>query len=47
MPGGAIVLAGLLEQQAGAVAAAYETVGLEVIDGGVGEWPVLVSQRSA
>lgn len=41
-PGGTIVLAGLLDTQAGSVARAYETHGLIVHDRGAGEWPVLV-----
>jgi len=41
-PGGTIVLAGLLDTQAGSVAAAYETLGLSVRERGSGEWPVLV-----
>jgi ribosomal protein L11 methyltransferase len=41
-PGGAIVLAGLLNSQAGSVAAAYERLGLPVGEMGSGEWPVLV-----
>jgi ribosomal protein L11 methyltransferase len=41
-PGGTLVLAGLLKTQAGAVADAYEELGLELADGGDGEWPVLV-----
>ena len=44
-PGGAVVLAGLLETQAESVATAYEAQGLEVADRGIGEWPVLVCQR--
>ena len=41
-PGGTIVLAGLLDTQAAAVASAYEALGLTLRDGGSGEWPVLV-----
>ena len=41
-PGGAIVLAGLLDKQADAVANAYERQGLSLIERGSGEWPVLV-----
>jgi ribosomal protein L11 methyltransferase len=41
-PGGTIILAGLLETQADAVARAYEAKGLEMVDRGTGEWPVLV-----
>ena len=39
---GKIVLAGLLDTQAGAVSAAYEKLGLTLSDRGSGEWPVLV-----
>jgi ribosomal protein L11 methyltransferase len=41
-PGGAIILAGLLDTQADAVARAYEQQGLALTDRGKGEWPVLV-----
>jgi len=41
-PGGTIVLAGLLDTQAAAVAAAYEALGCTVQDRGTGEWPGLV-----
>jgi ribosomal protein L11 methyltransferase len=44
-PCGTIVLAGLLDTQADAVAAAYEDQGLTIADRGFGEWPVLVCQR--
>ena len=40
-PGGTVVLAGLLDTQAGAVVAAYEKLGLSLGDRGSGEWPVL------
>ena len=40
--GGTIVLAGLLDSQAGNVAGAYEELGLICVDQGSGEWPVLV-----
>jgi ribosomal protein L11 methyltransferase len=43
--GGTIVLAGLLDTQAKAVARAYEQQGLQVTDRGFGEWPVLVCER--
>ena len=42
VPGGAVVLAGLLDSQANAVIAAYEELGLNAADRGSGEWPVLV-----
>jgi ribosomal protein L11 methyltransferase len=41
-PGGTIILAGLLDSQAEAVANAYEKEGLTVRSLGSGEWPVLV-----
>ena len=41
-PGGAVILAGLLDTQAAAVTAAYEKLGLRLKDKGSGEWPVLV-----
>jgi len=44
-PGGTIVLAGLLDNQADAVAAAYECLGLSLARRGPGEWPVLVLAR--
>jgi ribosomal protein L11 methyltransferase len=46
-PGGTIILAGLLDSQADAVAHAYEERGLTVRDRGFGEWPVLVCERPA
>jgi ribosomal protein L11 methyltransferase len=44
--GGTIVLAGLLDTQADAVAGAYEQEGLAIRERGVGEWPVLVCERT-
>ena len=41
-PGGMIILAGLLDTQAEAVATAYTRLGLELGHRGAGEWPVLV-----
>jgi ribosomal protein L11 methyltransferase len=41
-PGGSVVLAGLLDTQADAVARAYETLGLALADRRTGAWPVLV-----
>lgn len=41
-PGGTIILAGLLDTQADAVAKAYETQKFKLHDRGAGEWPVLV-----
>jgi len=46
-PGGSVILAGLLDTQADAVASAYETLGLGLISRGSGEWPVLVLSRTA
>ncbi len=46
-PGASVVLAGLLDTQADAVIAAYEAVGLKVIDRGEGEWCVLVLEARA
>ena len=46
-PGSTIVLAGLLDSQAEAVAAAYREEGFSLRSGGVGEWPVLVCERPA
>ena len=42
VPGGTIILAGLLHTQAEAVIAAYEKQGLSLASRGAGEWPVLV-----
>jgi len=44
--GGTVVLAGLLDTQADAVARAYEAQGLAIRQPGSGEWPVLVLARS-
>ena len=44
-PGGTVVLAGLLAEQAERVLAAYEEQGLVHHDQGFGEWPVLVCKR--
>jgi ribosomal protein L11 methyltransferase len=44
--GGTIVLAGLLDAQAGAVIAAHEKLGLSLGDRGSGDWPVLVLSRN-
>ncbi len=40
-PGGTILLAGLLDTQADAVARAYADHGLSLQERGAGEWPVL------
>ena len=45
VPGGAIVLAGLLDTQADGVIAAYEAAGCSLHHRGVGEWPVLVCRK--
>ena len=41
-PGATVILAGLLDSQADAVIAAYETQAMKVIERGAGEWCVLV-----
>jgi ribosomal protein L11 methyltransferase len=41
-PGGTIILAGLLDSQADAVAQAYEAQALMLTNRGTGEWPVLM-----
>ena len=46
-PGGTIILAGLLDTQADAVAQAYQKQGLKLENGGSGEWPVLVLKGPA
>ena len=46
-PGGIIVLAGLLDNHAEAVIAAFKTQGFAVADPGFGEWPVVVCERPA
>ena len=45
-PGGTVVLAGLLDTQADAVAGAYDALGLRLEERGSGEWPVLVLNRA-
>lgn len=44
-PRASIVLAGLLDTQAGSVAAAYEALGMTAVDRGSGEWPVLMLRQ--
>lgn len=44
-PGGTVLLAGLLANQADAVVRAYEEHGLALANRGSGEWPVLVLTR--
>ena len=46
-PGGTVILAGLLDTQADAVAQAYQSHGLKLQDDGSGEWPVLVLEGPA
>ena len=41
-PGASVVLAGLLDTQADAVIAAYDALGMTVIERNEGEWCVLV-----
>jgi ribosomal protein L11 methyltransferase len=45
-PGGTIILAGLLDMQADAVASAYVAEGLTVLQHGHGEWPVLLLEKA-
>ena len=45
-PGGTIILAGLLDSQADAVARAYEAQSMKLHEKGTGEWPVLVLKGS-
>ena len=45
VPGGKLILAGLLETQADSVARSYEALGLSLDDRGSGEWPVLILSR--
>ncbi|WP_265569887.1 50S ribosomal protein L11 methyltransferase [Sphingomicrobium nitratireducens] len=46
-PGGVVVLAGLLDTQADAVIGAYQAQGLTLLEGGDGEWRVLVLEKPA
>ena len=46
-PGGIIILAGLLDSQADAVAAAYKRQNMALLSRGEGEWPVLVLRTAA
>jgi ribosomal protein L11 methyltransferase len=46
-PAGTIILAGLLDTQAGAVVRAYEKLGFSLVRRGAGEWPVLVLRAPA
>ena len=45
-PGASVVLAGLLDTQADAVIAAYEAIGMSVVERGQGEWSVLVLEAT-
>ncbi|RST29960.1 50S ribosomal protein L11 methyltransferase [Sphingomonas ginkgonis] len=45
-PGGTILLAGLLDSQADAVAEAYKRLNCALVDGGKGEWRVLVLETA-
>ncbi|GAA3996410.1 50S ribosomal protein L11 methyltransferase [Sphingomonas humi] len=45
--GGMLLLSGLLDTQAEAVADAYQTKGCRLVDAGSGEWRVLTLERSA
>ncbi|HWU92649.1 MAG TPA: 50S ribosomal protein L11 methyltransferase [Sphingomicrobium sp.] len=45
-PGGAVILAGLLDTQVDAVMRAYDARGMKVHDRGSGEWPVVVCERA-
>ena len=45
--GGTVLLSGLLDTQAKAVAATYKKLGLKLFDRGAGEWPVLVLQSAS
>jgi ribosomal protein L11 methyltransferase len=46
-PGGTIILAGLLDTQADAVAEAYAARSMALAERGTGEWPVLVLRNAA
>ena len=45
-PGGSVILAGLLDTQADAVIAAYQAEGMTLVEGGNGEWRVLVLEKA-
>ena len=45
-PGASVVLAGLLDTQAEAVIAAYQAEGMKLVEGGSGEWRVLVLEAA-
>jgi ribosomal protein L11 methyltransferase len=46
-PGATVVLAGLLDSQADAVIAAYEAEGMKLVEGGDGQWRVLVLEAKS
>lgn len=46
VPGGAVILAGLLDTQADSVAAAYEEAGFTLQHRSAGEWPVLICRKN-
>jgi len=46
-PGATILLAGLLDTQAEAVIASYEAYGCKLVDGGSGEWRVLLFEKAS
>jgi ribosomal protein L11 methyltransferase len=46
-PGGAVILAGLLDTQVDAVINTYEAEGCRLIESGQGEWRVLLLQAAA
>ncbi len=45
-PDGTLILAGLLDSQAEAVAEAYRTLGLAIVESGTDEWPFLVLESA-
>lgn len=45
-PGATVILAGLLDSQAKAVAAAYAAEGMKLVDDGSGEWPTLALEAA-
>jgi len=47
LPGGTVLLAGLLDAQVESVIRAYEGSGFAISDRGSGEWPVVAAQKTA
>jgi ribosomal protein L11 methyltransferase len=45
-PGATLILAGLLDTQADAIIAAYQAEGMKLVEGGSGEWRVLVLEAA-